>query len=84
MHRCTEKAHSHKAQQALVVKTPEDHRNKLRELQNYRPNMWPLVLRNDHRAAKNHIPQDSGTLDRLNSASGSLDKAAIILISYRD
>lgn len=39
MHRCTEKAHSHTAQQALVVKTPEDHRNKLRELQNYRPNM---------------------------------------------
>lgn len=83
MHRCTKKAHSHTAQQVLVVKTTEDHRNKLRELQNYRPNVRPLVLRNDHREAKNHIPQDSDTIDH-NSASRSLFLAAIILISYRD
>lgn len=31
------------------------------------------------RAAKNRIPQDSGTLDRHNSASQSLVLAAIIL-----
>lgn len=36
------------------------------------------------RAAKNRIPQDSGTLDRHNSASQSLVLAAIILISYHN
>lgn len=66
------------AQQTLEVKTTEDHRIKLSELQNYRPNMWPLVLRNDQ-SSQEPYPSRLWHTRPSNSASQSLVLAAIIL-----